>query len=89
MSNDWPTSPNSHWHFAQALRFAADDLKSYYIEAATTGDGQPSATQLADWFWEGTIAGRVLTIVRQNLLESDDKAAVDIGDGSIVPRSRV
>ena len=39
------------------LRFAVDDLKAYYLEAAAGTGGKPSSRQLGDWFWNDTAAG--------------------------------
>ena len=89
LDDTWPPSPQADWHPAQALRFASDDLKAYYLEAALSSGGNPSATQLADWFWQDTVGGEILMAVRNSLLARGDEFAVDIGDGAIVPRSRV
>lgn len=89
LESAWPTSPNARWHAAQALRFAVDDLKAYYLETAASVGGTASSTQLVDWFWDETAAGNVLMALRLNLLENGDDTAVDIAEGAIVPRSRV
>ncbi|MEJ0068273.1 MAG: hypothetical protein WDO24_05580 [Pseudomonadota bacterium] len=47
-----------------ALRFAVDDLKAYYTEAAAAGTAKPSSRQLGDWFWNETVAGAALFALR-------------------------
>ena len=42
------------------LRFAVDDVKAYYLEAAAAGAGRPSSRQLGDWFWNKTAAGAAI-----------------------------
>ena len=59
---DWlrgeaPASPREGYSAPLMLRFAIDDLKAYYLEAASGTGGKPSSRQLGDWFWNGTAAG--------------------------------
>ena len=68
------------------LRFLADDLKAYYLEAATAqpGRGSPTGTELNDWLFGETAFGDVLYSLRDRLAASDDpreKAVV----GGIIP----
>lgn len=56
----------------QCLRYAADDLKAYYLEAMTAAGEVPSGWQLAEWFWERTSAGELLRALRQGALEHAD-----------------
>lgn len=72
-----------------ALRFAADDLKAYYLEAATAGSGAPSSRQLTDWFWEGTWAGRALFAIRARALAGEDYALKTVAGHFLVPVSRL
>ena len=60
---DWfrgkaPSSPREGFSAILMLRFAVDDLKAYYLEAAAAGSSMPSSRQLGDWFWNYTAAGR-------------------------------
>jgi len=55
-----PASPNAEMSAPLFLRFAVDDLKAYYVEAALAGAGRPSAKQIADWFWHETAAGAAI-----------------------------
>jgi hypothetical protein len=84
-----PASPREDLSAIMTLRFALDDLRAYYTEAAVADDAQPSSTQLADWFWNGTFAGRVIRAVRLRCLESDDRETVAVATGALAPRSRV
>lgn len=53
-------NPNPRPDFAPAysLKYAVEDLKSYYIEAVTAqpGQGQASSHKLETWFWDETLA---------------------------------
>jgi hypothetical protein len=54
------------------LRFAVDDVKAYYLEAAAAGAGRPSSRQLGDWFWNVTTAGAAIHALREACLASED-----------------
>ena len=51
-----PASPRDGFSPILALRFAVDDLKAYYLEAAAA-DGKPSSRQLGDWLWNESQGG--------------------------------
>ncbi|MEM7561579.1 MAG: hypothetical protein AAF353_00875 [Pseudomonadota bacterium] len=68
-------------------RFAIDDIKAFYLEAGTAGPGKPSAFQLAEWFWEQTLAGDMIREFQDQALKSDDKNLRMIS-GSLVPAER-
>ena len=50
-------SPNDGFSPLLLLRFAADDLKAYCLEAGAAEPGKPSSRQLYDWFLEGNSRG--------------------------------
>jgi hypothetical protein len=54
------------------LRFAVDDVKAYYLEAAAAGAAKPSSRQLGDWFWNESAAGAAIHVLREALQASDD-----------------
>ncbi len=68
-------------------RYAIDDIKACYLEAATTGGGHPSSYQLLDWFWEQTLAGKLIKDFQQAALDSDNKN-LRLIEGSLVPAER-
>ena len=68
----------------QLLRFGADDLKAYYVDAATAGPGSPSSRQLWRWFWRETVAGAAVLAIRQVSLDSDNASRQGIAR-SLVP----
>lgn len=69
-------------------RFAIDDIKAYYLEAATAGNGQASGVQLAEWFWEQTLAGEMIREFQEQARISEDKN-LHLISGSLVPAERV
>jgi hypothetical protein len=58
---------------SKVIRFAIDDLKTLYFEAASVGPHSVGSAALNDWFWRSTMAGKVLAKLRADLLTSDDK----------------
>lgn len=58
---------------ALSLRYLADDLKAYGMEAAQAEGPAPSSRQVADWFYPGTVAGRMLVALRAAAMASDQK----------------
>jgi hypothetical protein len=82
---DLPASPIRGLHRMLALRFAVDDLKACYMEAAVADGGQPSSRQVNDWFWRQTVAGQALFALRERCMRSQDNVVREIGEGSLIP----
>jgi hypothetical protein len=73
----------------QALRWAIDDLKAYYLEAMSADGAMPSSRQMQTWFWDHTLAARVIIALRRQLLASEDKRSQAIGRMNLVPGAQV
>jgi hypothetical protein len=52
-------------------RFAIDDIKAFYLEAAKAEGGHPSSLQLQDWFWNETLAGALVSEFQERARVSD------------------
>ena len=70
---------------ASLMRFCADDIKAFYLEAAGSGAGAPSSRQMSDWFWNTTLAARTIQAIRAGSPHSPDKQRQALGEKSIVP----
>jgi hypothetical protein len=68
-------------------RFAIDDIKVFYFEAALANGGRPSSYQLNDWFWKQTLAGKMILDFQNATRLADDKNLRMIA-GSLVPAER-
>ena len=91
---DWlhgkaPPSRRDEFSAILMLRFAVDDLKAYYLEAAAAGAAKPSSRQLGDWFWNGTAAGAAIIALRATGLASEDERLKAILGNFMVPAVRV
>ena len=86
---DPPQNPIKDVTLDQAIRLTINDLKAYYLEAASAQPGHDTSTgrQLADWFWLETTAGKVLQEVKKALEQSKDDTIKFVGGLMIVPRS--
>jgi len=83
-----PESPLEGYSSILGFRFAADDIKAFYLEAAS-GGGHPNSKQMVAWFWDQTIAGQTLIAIRSQLQASDRKAENVIGNLTLVPGVQV
>ena len=68
-------------------RFAIDDIKAFYFEAAFAGESRPSSYQLNEWFWTQTLAGKVILDFQEAARRDDDRNLRMIA-GSLVPAER-
>ena len=71
------------------LRYASEDLRNWYIEAASARPGgAASAQQLADWFWGETSAGALILALHPACLASKNAQLKRIAGGALVPRAQ-
>jgi hypothetical protein len=82
-----PANPLTDVSMAAAIRIAAQDLKAFYFEAVTARPGgDPLSSQaFTRWFWNETMAGRVLFAVKEWCSKQDDKALRLAGAMLLVP----
>jgi len=87
LEGDEPENPRDDVPLPNALKLAVEDLKSYYIEGITAQPGQENASSqvLQDWFWDETVAGKVLLDLKKVCEASEDKMMNIIGGHFIVP----
>ena len=84
-----PPSPRDGFSAPLILRFAVDDLKAYYLEAAGSGSAKPSSRQLTDWFWNETATGAAIHVLREVLQAHEDERLRLIVSNFVVPAARV
>jgi hypothetical protein len=68
-------------------RFAIDDIKAFYLEAAMAEGGHPSTRQLLDWFWGHTLAGALIREFQETARVSED-SNLELIAYSLVPAGR-
>ena len=69
------------------LRWAAEDLKTFYYEAAIAQPGSASGVRLESWFWEESAAGELLKTLRRRCLDDADDAVRELGELMLVPEA--
>ena len=85
-----PPNPRQDLSLAFALNFAVDDLKAYYYEAvvAQPGTSAPESAVLDDWFWQDTVASKILFEIKRICLKSDDKMMLLVGKILLIPMAQ-
>lgn len=85
-----PESPKPGLSRGEAFRQAGEELKTFYLEAATAKPGAAagSSRALADWFWGGTAAGRLLLALQPVCAGSADKGVRWVATSQLVPRAQ-
>ncbi len=89
LAGENPPSPNAEMSAPLTLRFAVDDLKAYFLEAALASPARPSSTQLADWLWNETAAGAAIFALRRVYRDAADDRLKLIASNFLVPNLRV
>jgi hypothetical protein len=67
-----------------ALKFAADDLKHFYYQAALARPARVTDVEIDDWFFDDTLAGRLIVALKEALMNSDDEAVRNFAATSFV-----
>lgn len=85
-----PENPRKDISLPYTLNFVTDDLKAYYFEAAMMQPGQESTSSrvLSDWFYQETVAGKVLFALRDTCIESEDRLMRFICNLLIIPTAQ-
>ncbi|MDP6473929.1 MAG: hypothetical protein QF894_03360 [Alphaproteobacteria bacterium] len=70
---------------AEGLRLAVDDIKAFYVDAATAQPGNASGRDIQDWFWRETAFAGLLQRLRKKLMASTDEELAEAGEWFLVP----
>ena len=69
----------------QNLKLAIDDHKAYYFEAGSAKPGNPSDTDLANWFYGNSVMGSLLVKINHTCANTDDPVLQKMSDRRIIP----
>jgi hypothetical protein len=83
-----PESPKDGVPVGQAFRQGCEELKTFYLEAATAKPGSAKSSELADWFWGNTAGGRLILTLHPVALESSDEGIQQVAISQMVPRAQ-
>jgi hypothetical protein len=70
---------------AQALKEAVDDLRAYYLEAASAFPDPGSSATRKKWFWEETQLAQDLLALQPKLAASADQQHKILGNLTLIP----
>ena len=87
LGDDPAPSPREDMDRTEVLKLACDDLRAFCIEAATSQPGHASSTDLNNWYWRETVAGKAVIAVKAACLASTDEALRFVGP-FLVPRDQ-
>ncbi|MDP6388665.1 MAG: hypothetical protein QF654_02065 [Alphaproteobacteria bacterium] len=79
------SSPETGREAVVRLKYAIEDLKAFYGEAATARPGA-SSLDIADWMWNETALGRLMRQLAAVLGEFGDADLAYFAEKSLVPR---
>ncbi|MCJ7774273.1 MAG: hypothetical protein MUP22_14215 [Desulfobacterales bacterium] len=91
LKGETPENPRNDIALPYTLNLATDDVKAYYFEAVTSQPGQesPSNEILSAWFYDETVAGKVMFSLRDLGKKSDNGLMKIIGNILIIPAAQV
>ena len=92
LDGDVPKNPNSDYSVGQNLKFAVDDLKAFYLEAAGSQPGHSTGKQMNDWFYGETVSGKALyalaPVITNLAQQRDDKFLKIFANLLLIPASQ-
>ncbi|MFC1885550.1 hypothetical protein ACFLZM_00620 [Thermodesulfobacteriota bacterium] len=82
-----PENPRNDVTLAYSLKLATDDIKAFYFEGIIAQPGQesPSVRTITQWFWQHTVAAKVLHAVKKVCLKNENPEMRRVGASFIVP----
>ena len=78
---------NGHLPPAQALKEAIDDLRAYYLEAASAFPDAGTPATRKKWFWAETKLAQTLLALQPKLAASDDQQHKILANLTMIPAS--
>jgi hypothetical protein len=78
-------SPMEGFSIELAAKFAADDLKHAYYQAGLSQPGTVTDVGLDDWFYNDTLAGKLMFALCATLLKSEDEKVRGFASHAFVP----
>lgn len=73
---------------ADTLKYAAEDLKAFYNEAATAQPGEATARDIEKWYWNECTAGRLLREISRVCRDHPDQWVQIVARFTLVPESQ-
>jgi hypothetical protein len=87
---DKPASsvPLSDYSISDALKYAAEDLKAFHNESATSQPGRVTAAEVENWYWGETAAGRMVREIKKTCMDHADSMVKIVAAFTLVPQTQ-
>ena len=83
-----PRNPVPDLPISRTFMLAIEDVKAYYLEAATAKPGSVSTRELYDWLWNETAFGRLMRELHEVGSKNEDAGLRFVANRSLVPRAQ-
>lgn len=81
------SSPGKY-SLADSLKYAAEDLKAFYNESATSQPGRVTASEVENWYWGETAAGRLVREIKKTCTDHADPLVNVVAAFTLVPHTQ-
>ncbi len=83
-----PKNPREDMTLGEVFRFTCEDVKMWYLEAATAKSDVQNSRSAADWFWGETNAGKLFLDLHSKCIMHEDEGIRHVGKTQLVPRAQ-
>lgn len=73
----------------EGVRLAADDVRTWYLHAASRQPGRATSHERNAWIWQDTALGRLLGAVAARLIDHPDPTVRLFAERAVVPRDHL
>ena len=81
-------NPQPEISLGNFLKIASEDIKAWYMEAATAQPGYSTSVEIQNWFWGETTAGAIFLDLNSVFEISEDPILQYMSRSSFVPRNQ-
>ncbi len=81
-------NPQPEISLGNFLKIASEDIKAWYMEAATAQPGYSTSVEIQNWFWGETTAGAIFLDLNSVFEISEDPLLQYMARSSFVPRNQ-
>ena len=78
-------SPIADTHVGRAVKLTSDDLKYFYYQAALARPGNVTDTEIGEWFYGETLAGKLFLRLKEVMAAQDDEVHKAIARTNLIP----
>ncbi len=82
-------SPRPEVEVGPMLKYACEDLKAFYSEAASAQPGMSASLTVENWLWNETVLGKLLWNFRESNLDHPDAYTRYLAQRSLIPDRQI